>query len=45
MDFAPTEEQTAIFDMAFAFGQEQIAPHAQKWESEVAAVLYYEVDL
>jgi len=34
MDFAPTEEQAAIFDMAFAFGQEQIAPHAQAWESE-----------
>ncbi|NRB18346.1 MAG: acyl-CoA dehydrogenase family protein [Rhodobacteraceae bacterium] len=34
MDFAPTEEQIAIFDMAFAFGQEQIAPHAQQWEAE-----------
>ena len=30
MDFALTEEQTAIFDMAHAFGQENIAPHAQK---------------
>ncbi|WP_370401211.1 acyl-CoA dehydrogenase family protein [Sulfitobacter sp. JB4-11] len=32
MDFALSEEQTAIFDMAHAFGQEQIAPHAQTWE-------------
>ncbi|MBK5933240.1 hypothetical protein C8N32_102186 [Rhodovulum imhoffii] len=32
MDFALTEEQTAIYDMAHAFGQEQIAPHAQAWE-------------
>ena len=34
MDFALTEEQTAIFDMAFAFGQEQIAPHARDWEAQ-----------
>ena len=34
MDFALTEEQTAIFDMAHAFGQEQIAPHARDWEKE-----------
>jgi len=34
MDFALTEEQTAIFDMAHAFGQDNIAPHAQKWERE-----------
>ncbi len=32
MDFALSEEQTAIFDMAYAFGQEHIAPHAQAWE-------------
>ncbi|SDW47550.1 acyl-CoA dehydrogenase family protein [Roseicitreum antarcticum] len=32
MDFARTEEQTAIFDMAHAFGQEHIAPHARAWE-------------
>jgi len=32
MDFALSEEQTAIFDMAYAFGQAQIAPHAQAWE-------------
>ena len=31
MDFALSEEQTAIFDMAYAFGQEQIAPHARAW--------------
>jgi alkylation response protein AidB-like acyl-CoA dehydrogenase len=34
MDFALTEEQTAIFDMAQAFGQEHIAPFAQQWEAE-----------
>ncbi|MEP1327923.1 acyl-CoA dehydrogenase family protein [Pseudophaeobacter sp.] len=34
MDFALTEEQTAIFDMAHAFGQENIAPFARQWESE-----------
>jgi alkylation response protein AidB-like acyl-CoA dehydrogenase len=32
MDFALTEEQQAIFDMAYAFGQDRIAPHAQQWE-------------
>ena len=32
MDFALSEEQRAIFDMAHAFGQEHIAPHAQDWE-------------
>jgi len=32
MDFALTEEQQAIFDMAYAFGQEKIAPFAQQWE-------------
>ena len=34
MDFALTEEQQAIFDMAYAFGQEHIAPHAQDWETQ-----------
>ena len=32
MDFALSEEQTAIFDMAHAFGQDNIAPHARDWE-------------
>jgi len=32
MDFALSEEQTAIFDMALAFGREQIAPNARAWE-------------
>ncbi|WP_439123437.1 acyl-CoA dehydrogenase family protein [Marivita sp.] len=32
MDFALTEEQTAIFDMAYAFGQDHIAPYARDWE-------------
>ena len=34
MDFALSDEQTAIFDMAYAFGQEHIAPHAQAWERD-----------
>ncbi|WP_164661284.1 acyl-CoA dehydrogenase family protein [Tropicibacter sp. Alg240-R139] len=34
MDFALTEEQTAIFDMAYQFGQEHIAPFARQWEAE-----------
>ncbi len=34
MDFALTEEQTAIFDMAHGFGQEHIAPFAQAWEKD-----------
>ncbi|MBV7410005.1 acyl-CoA dehydrogenase family protein [Maritimibacter sp. DP1N21-5] len=34
MDFALTEEQDAIFDMARAFGQDHIAPYAQDWEKQ-----------
>lgn len=34
MDFALSEEQQAIFDMAHAFGQEHIAPFARQWEGE-----------
>ncbi len=34
MDFGLSEEQTAIFDMAFAFGQDHIAPHARQWEAD-----------
>ncbi|GGG75449.1 acyl-CoA dehydrogenase [Salipiger pallidus] len=33
MDFALTDEQSAIFDMAHGFGQEHIAPHARDWEA------------
>ncbi|MCG6901768.1 MAG: acyl-CoA dehydrogenase family protein [Rhodobacter sp.] len=33
MDFALTDEQVAIFDMARAFGEAEIAPHARDWES------------
>jgi alkylation response protein AidB-like acyl-CoA dehydrogenase len=33
VDFALTEEQNAVFDMAHAFGQEQIAPQARAWET------------
>jgi alkylation response protein AidB-like acyl-CoA dehydrogenase len=34
VDFALTEEQAAIFDMAYAFGQDNIAPFARQWEAE-----------
>lgn len=34
MDFALSEEQTAIFDMAHAFGAEHIAPFARQWDRE-----------
>lgn len=33
MDFALTEEQGLIFDMAKDFGQEHIAPHARDWDA------------
>ena len=32
MDFALTEEQTAIFDMARAFAEDRLAPHAIEWD-------------
>ncbi|MDA9980048.1 acyl-CoA dehydrogenase family protein [Yoonia sp.] len=34
MDFALTDEQSAIFDLAQAFGRSHIAPHARKWEAD-----------
>ena len=34
MDFALSEEQQAIFDMAQAFGADRITPHARDWEAE-----------
>ena len=34
MDFALSEEQTAIFDLAATFGTEHIAAHARAWEAE-----------
>ncbi|RJE79971.1 acyl-CoA dehydrogenase family protein [Paracoccus sp. JM45] len=34
MDFALSEEQQAIFDMARDFGQTRIAPFARQWEAE-----------
>ena len=33
MDFALSEEQQAIFDMAHDFGQAEIAPYARDWEA------------
>ncbi|QBY00700.1 acyl-CoA dehydrogenase [Rhodophyticola sp. CCM32] len=34
MDFALSEEQEAIFDMAKGFGADHIAPHALTWEKQ-----------
>lgn len=34
MDFALSEEQQMIFDMAYDFGQEKIAPFAVQWEED-----------
>ncbi|MAC81288.1 MAG: acyl-CoA dehydrogenase [Rhodobacteraceae bacterium] len=34
MDFALSEEQAAIFEMAHAFGQDNIAPFARDWERQ-----------
>ena len=34
MDFALSEEQQMIFDMAYDFGQEKIAPFAMQWEED-----------
>ena len=36
MEFARSEEQDAIFDMAFGFGQDHIAPHALTWDRQGA---------
>ncbi|MDO5632838.1 MAG: acyl-CoA dehydrogenase family protein [Paracoccus sp. (in: a-proteobacteria)] len=33
MDFALTEEQQAIFELAYDFGQTRIAPNAKEWEA------------
>jgi len=45
MDFDLDEEQQAIFEMARAFGQEHIAPHARAWEAagEIPKGLWTEV--
>jgi alkylation response protein AidB-like acyl-CoA dehydrogenase len=34
MDFSLTDENNAVFDMAYEFGQEFIAPYALAWEKE-----------
>ncbi|OAH08695.1 Acryloyl-CoA reductase (NADH) [Rhodobacteraceae bacterium SB2] len=34
MDFSLSSEQTAIFDIAYEFGQEHIAPFARDWEKQ-----------
>ncbi|MSU89981.1 acyl-CoA dehydrogenase [Rhodobacteraceae bacterium 2CG4] len=33
MDFSLNEDSRAVFDMAHAFGQERIAPHALEWDA------------
>ena len=35
MEFALSEEQEAIFDVAYSFGQENIAPFAIQWENQI----------
>tara|TARA_R110002051_G_scaffold7041_6_gene33180 strand:- start:15421 stop:16560 length:1140 start_codon:yes stop_codon:yes gene_type:complete len=34
MDFALTDEQTAVFDMAKSFGSKHIAPFARQWDKD-----------
>ena len=34
MNFLLSEEQEAIFDLAYSFGQENIAPFAIEWEKK-----------
>jgi len=34
LDFSLSSEQTAIFDIAYEFGQEHIAPFARDWENQ-----------
>ena len=34
MDFALSEEQEAIFDLAYSFGHDNIAPFALTWEKQ-----------
>lgn len=45
MDFALSEEQSAIFDMAYDFGQSHIAPFARDWEvaGEIPKTLWPEL--
>ena len=45
MDFALSEEQTAIFDMARDFGAIHIAPFAREWETagEIPKTLWPEL--
>ena len=34
MDFSLSEEHKSIFEMAYEFGQKQIAPNALIWEKD-----------
>lgn len=34
MDFNLTEEQEAVFEMAYGLGQKHISPHAKSWEEQ-----------
>ena len=33
MDYALSDEQSAVYDMSYAFGAEHIAPHAREWDA------------
>ena len=33
MEYALSDEQSAIYDMSYAFGTENIAPHAREWDA------------
>lgn len=33
MEYALSDEQSAIYDMSYAFGAENIAPHAREWDA------------
>ena len=45
MDFALSDEQQMIFDMAYDFGQAEIAPNARQWEEDgtIPKVLWPEI--
>jgi alkylation response protein AidB-like acyl-CoA dehydrogenase len=33
MDYALSDEQSAVYEMSYAFGAEHIAPHAREWDA------------
>jgi alkylation response protein AidB-like acyl-CoA dehydrogenase len=34
MDYALSDEQSAVYEMSYAFGVEHIAPHAREWDAD-----------